>query len=97
MAQAREALTKRGHFKKADAEKDDQVFGRDALVKRLLTDAEELQCPITHSLMDDPVVAEDGNTYEREAIERALSVHTRSPLTNLPMSLFKGSMGLHLA
>ena len=30
--------------------------------------SEEFVCPITHGLMVDPVLAEDGNTYERIAI-----------------------------
>jgi HEPN domain-containing protein len=29
-----------------------------------------LTCPITHELFDDPVVAPDGNTYEREALTK---------------------------
>jgi len=44
-------------------------------------------CPITQSVMDDPVVAADGNTYEREAITKYMSeVACKSPLTNQPMS-----------
>jgi hypothetical protein len=31
--------------------------------------AEELSCPICLKLMTDPVVAEDGQTYQRSAIE----------------------------
>jgi hypothetical protein len=31
---------------------------------------EELSCPITFKLMTDPVVAEDGQTYQRQAIEQ---------------------------
>jgi len=37
-------------------------------------------CPITHGLMVDPVIAEDGNTYERTAIEEWLERSTCSPL-----------------
>jgi hypothetical protein len=32
--------------------------------------------------MRDPVVAADGNTYEREAIEAWLRTHDTSPMTN---------------
>jgi AAA+ superfamily predicted ATPase len=32
--------------------------------------AEELSCPICFKLMTDPVVAEDGQTYQRHAIEQ---------------------------
>ncbi|KAK9813324.1 hypothetical protein WJX72_012535 [[Myrmecia] bisecta] len=39
-------------------------------------------CPITQHLMKDPVVASDGYTYERAAIEHWLSTgHTFSPMT----------------
>lgn len=37
-------------------------------------------CPITQELMVDPVTAEDGNTYERSAIEKWLSTKDTSPL-----------------
>jgi hypothetical protein len=30
---------------------------------------DELSCPISMLLMTDPVVADDGHTYQREAIE----------------------------
>jgi hypothetical protein len=43
------------------------------------------ECPITYTRMTDPVVAEDGHTYERAAIERWLRIRTVSPLTNLAM------------
>jgi len=36
-------------------------------------------CPITHFLMVDPVLAEDGHTYERDAIETWLSKKCTSP------------------
>ena len=44
-------------------------------------------CPITMSVMRDPVVAQDGHTYEKSAIVRWLRVAERvtSPKTNLPM------------
>lgn len=32
----------------------------------------ELTCPITHEIMEQPVVAADGATYERHAIESEL-------------------------
>jgi hypothetical protein len=38
-------------------------------------------CPITHDVMDHPVVAADGHSYEREAITRWLVSKTTSPLT----------------
>lgn len=41
-----------------------------------------LQCPITHDLMSDPVIAADGHTYERAAIEEWLQTNATSPMTN---------------
>lgn len=38
--------------------------------------------PITQAVMRDPVIAADGHTYERSAIERWLLEHDTSPLTN---------------
>ncbi|KOO21514.1 sel1l protein [Chrysochromulina tobinii] len=45
----------------------------------------ELVCPITWSLPVDPVTAEDGNVYERSAIEEWLEKQHKSPVTNLAM------------
>ena len=48
-----------------------------------------MECPISHTLMiDDPVVASDGITYERAAIEEWFAKSTaessvvRSPMNN---------------
>lgn len=43
---------------------------------------DEFVCPITFDIMEDPVVAADGTTYERRAIEVWLQNHTTSPKTN---------------
>ncbi|MGH0176383.1 UNVERIFIED_CONTAM: hypothetical protein FKN15_072640 [Acipenser sinensis] len=46
----------------------------------------EFLCPINRELMKDPVIASDGYSYEREAIESW--IHTKkhsSPMTNLPL------------
>ena len=43
-------------------------------------------CPITQEMMRDPVIAEDGYTYERQAIEEWTSRHRRSPMTNKDMN-----------
>ena len=42
-------------------------------------------CPITCDVMDRPVVAADGHSYELEAITQWLQSHTTSPLTNAPL------------
>ena len=39
-------------------------------------------CSITGKIMTDPVVAADGYTYERKAIENWLERHDASPTTN---------------
>lgn len=43
------------------------------------------QCPITCDTMKDPVVAADGQTYDRPAIESWLQKHRISPMTNEPL------------
>lgn len=57
----------------------------DIAVEKVLT------CPITQSRMEDPVVASDGHTYSRAAIEEWILTckkskqPARSPCTNLPL------------
>ncbi|KAK5619748.1 hypothetical protein CRENBAI_008095 [Crenichthys baileyi] len=47
---------------------------------------DEFLCPITRELMRDPVIAADGYSYEREAIESWINTKNRSsPMTNLPL------------
>ena len=43
-------------------------------------------CPIDYAVMVDPVVADDGYTYNRRAIIRWLSNSARSPMTGLALS-----------
>mmetsp|Transcript_19386 Transcript_19386/g.23166 ORF Transcript_19386/g.23166 Transcript_19386/m.23166 type:complete len:787 (-) Transcript_19386:598-2958(-) len=43
-------------------------------------------CPITRMLLKDPVIAEDGFTYERSAIAQWFQKSNRSPITNLPVA-----------
>ena len=50
----------------------------------------EYKCPITHEIMQVPVIAEDGITYEKHAIEQWLnnpSSRNRSPVTNSEISI----------
>ncbi|EOD05102.1 hypothetical protein EMIHUDRAFT_70129 [Emiliania huxleyi CCMP1516] len=42
---------------------------------------DEFGCPITTELMSDPVMAADGQSYERSAIERWLATKSTSPMT----------------
>ena len=50
--------------------------------------ADDWICPITTELPLDPVTADDGQAYERAAIEELIRVQgaaLKSPMTNLPM------------
>ncbi len=42
---------------------------------------EHLKCPITLTLMVDPVITNNGHTYERDAIERWMENNNKEPLT----------------
>ncbi len=46
-------------------------------------------CPITQEFMRDPCIAEDGYTYEREAIERWAARSDRSPMSNQKMKTLR--------
>ena len=43
------------------------------------------QCPITYQRMIDPVIASDGFTYEREAVQKWLETNSTSPMTGNQM------------
>jgi len=49
-------------------------------------DPEEFLCPITQDVMEDPVIAEDGHTYERTAIVTWVEKHGTSPITTDPIN-----------
>ena len=44
------------------------------------------KCPITQSMMQDPVVDPEGNTYERRAIEAWLERSQTSPITRTSLT-----------
>jgi hypothetical protein len=44
---------------------------------------EEFLDPISQSIMTDPVICEDGFTYDRSSIEKWFVEHDTSPMTNL--------------
>ena len=46
---------------------------------------EEFSCPITGEIFYDPVMTDDGHSYERNAITSWLEKHDTSPVTNLPL------------
>ena len=43
-------------------------------------------CPIRQSTMQCPVVAADGHSYDRKAIQRWVCAHGTSPMTNMPLA-----------
>jgi Mg-chelatase subunit ChlD len=47
----------------------------------------EFMCPISMDFMTDPVIGNDGHTYERSAITEWLSTNNVSPLTRAPMTI----------
>jgi hypothetical protein len=47
----------------------------------------EFRCPITtDDVMHDPVIAADGHSYERSAIQQLIAIKQTSPKTNAPLS-----------
>ncbi len=48
---------------------------------------EEFLCPITLTIMKDPIIMSDGQTYEREAIANHLKISPLSPLTRKPLNM----------
>ena len=52
-----------------------------------MTTPNEFLCPITLTLMSDPVMGSDGQTYERAAITQWLGTNPHSPLTRQPMTV----------
>jgi U-box domain/Sel1 repeat len=75
----------------ADDHDDDTVVGKGSSNKRQKkSPGDDLICPITLALPWDPVFAEDGRLYEREAIEKHFQTHCecqghKSPMTRQPM------------
>lgn len=43
-------------------------------------------CPITYTIMSDPVIGTDGHTYERNAIQQWLLISNKSPITKQIMT-----------
>lgn len=42
---------------------------------------DEFLCPITHELMREPVIAMDGHTYEKQALDKWFKTNSKSPMT----------------
>ena len=47
----------------------------------------EFICPINLTIMKDPVIMPDGQTYERKAIKKSLEISPLSPIAKKPMSM----------
>jgi WD40 repeat protein len=45
----------------------------------------ELRCPISGNLMEEPVIAEDGHTYDKKSLQRYLQANQVSPVTGEPL------------
>lgn len=73
---------------KCDGESDaTNGHATDAAEKTLQQMMDLFQCPLSLELMQDPVMTPNGNTYEREMIERHLSVNGHfDPLTRAPLT-----------
>jgi hypothetical protein len=52
---------------------------------KLVVGYDHFICPISLKIMDDPVMASDGFTYERVAIEEWLQKHSTSPSTKVEL------------
>ena len=90
--EAQPAEEAQGAEEAQDAEEAQGAAGAGAEPKsRWLPGTEAFWCPITLKYMLDPVVAVDGNSYEREAIERWMRFGTpnalRSPITLEPLEV----------
>ena len=74
---AAKAPPKKGTKRARDEDRSDKLFAESVLAS--------VTCPISHSLVVQPVVAEDGQVYERERIETWLQKKETSPFTRKPM------------
>jgi len=66
-------------------------------------DKQNFICPITHQVFSEPVLADDGNIYEREAIEEWFREKRTSPITRekmsekvVPVNFIKSMIGEYL-
>ena len=64
------------------ATRDAEIVALKEVIRACGGAPDDLQCPISHELMRDPVVAADGRTYERAEITGWIGRgHNRSPMT----------------
>ena len=71
------------------ADAKDDISNSNSLVKsnrmKGMKIRDEFICPITYELMREPVVASDGHTYEKNAIEKWLKTNQISPRNGEPI------------
>jgi hypothetical protein len=83
VASFRDACVNNPSTARANREKWHQAIEK--CVEEKMMQNENFVCPLTGRIMKDPVLAEDGVTYEAAAINRWLSENHSSPMTNLTM------------
>lgn len=76
---------KRQFGNEALEEEEEKIFKKTKALKGIFKNKipNEFYCPITQDILIDPVMIEDGNTYERRAITLWFQQHDTSPITNL--------------
>lgn len=72
-------------YSREDKEKK-YFMKRKSLGSQPLEPLESFNCPITGEVMEDPVEAPSGHTYERSAIEKWLAEVKLCPLTSTPLN-----------
>nr|QBK89302.1 MAG: ankyrin repeat protein [Mimivirus LCMiAC02] len=77
-------MTLTGKKRKRKSENDSEENNR--MKKKFKVIYEHLICPITKMLLHNPVSVEDGQVYEKEAIDKWFSEHDTSPTTGLEIS-----------
>tara|TARA_B110001450_G_scaffold228674_1_gene228793 strand:- start:7 stop:996 length:990 start_codon:yes stop_codon:yes gene_type:complete len=60
---------------------DDEFNIIEKLAEQYESPPDNMLCPITRSIMIDPVIAFDGHSYERSAIEQWLKMNHKSPIS----------------
>eukprot|EP00540_Astrosyne_radiata_P004116 CAMPEP_0116841706 /NCGR_PEP_ID=MMETSP0418-20121206/11093_1 /TAXON_ID=1158023 /ORGANISM="Astrosyne radiata, Strain 13vi08-1A" /LENGTH=502 /DNA_ID=CAMNT_0004472201 /DNA_START=77 /DNA_END=1585 /DNA_ORIENTATION=+ len=90
LAKVSDLLAKEVDEKLEDAEEQIKDLKKRLEGKKPCATNSLLCCPITGDIMEDPVFAADGHTYERSAIEAVFaqtpSGKVRSPATNTPLA-----------
>lgn len=81
-AAAAEALAEVQRVRESEAQRQAECEGLRASLQGI---REAGRCPILQGMMRDPVVASDGQTYDRQAIVPWLRQHRTSPMTRDPL------------